>query len=80
MPYHSEDSSSASEQKLELDPNNAHDWNKRGIALAHLKRYPEALSAFERAIELDPSQVRCWRNKAHVLFDLKTLSRGADCN
>jgi tetratricopeptide (TPR) repeat protein len=56
---------------LELDPQNAKSYNRKGNALSNLNRYEEALVAYEQAIQLDPTYARAYRNKGITLDDLK---------
>jgi tetratricopeptide (TPR) repeat protein len=52
---------------IELDPQNALAWRKKGTALGILSRHYEALEAFERATQLDPDDVTAWHNMEIVL-------------
>ena len=54
----------------------ASSWNARGVGLAGLKRYDEALAAYDRAIELAPNEGFPWRNKAYALTALGRARSG----
>ena len=43
------------ERAIEIEPTNANFWTGKGIALANLKRYEEALVSVEQALQLNPS-------------------------
>ncbi len=43
------------------------EWNNKGVSLACLGRYPEALSAYERAIELSSKDAEVWNNMGSSL-------------
>ena len=67
---------SKGEFKLELDyleealtryPNNSDLWNYKGVALAKLSRYDEAISCFDIAIMLNPKSANLWMNKGDSL-------------
>jgi tetratricopeptide (TPR) repeat protein len=38
-------------------------WNNKGVVLAKLGNYNEALNAFDKAIEIDPKSSLAWKNK-----------------
>jgi tetratricopeptide (TPR) repeat protein len=42
-------------------------WNSKGIQLARLGRWDEALASFDRAIGIDPTCSEAWFNKGHSL-------------
>ncbi|MDI6719563.1 MAG: tetratricopeptide repeat protein [Methanomicrobiales archaeon] len=48
-------------------PDDAVTNTSRGVALANMGRYQEAIEHFDRAIAADPGYVDAWRNKALAL-------------
>lgn len=53
-----EESLTACEKALQLDPRYAQAYYGKGLALSKLERYEEALLAYERAIQLDPDYIK----------------------
>lgn len=65
-----EESLTAYEKALELDPKDSEAWNNMGIDLGLLGRYDEALTAFNNAVELNDSYAEAWYNMG-VIYDFK---------
>jgi tetratricopeptide (TPR) repeat protein len=65
-----DESLSAYEQAIRLDPNYANACNGKGNVLWDLKRYDEALAAYEQAIRLDPNFANAYYNKGLALDKL----------
>jgi len=65
----------AHDEAIRLDPGYALAWNSKGIALADLGRYDEAILAYDEAIRIDPEYARAWNNKGMAL---KSLGRTAE--
>jgi len=47
------------------------EWFEKGVDLAKLKRYEEAIKAYEKAIEINPKDDKAWYNKGFYLTKLK---------
>ena len=54
------------DSQMQFGTNNVVLWNQKGIALARMKRYEEALKAYDRAIELKPDYELALNNKGFV--------------
>jgi tetratricopeptide (TPR) repeat protein len=54
-------------------------WFCRGLDLAYLGRYNEALNCFDKAIELDPHHDRAWSFKGLCLAYLKSFDEALNC-
>jgi tetratricopeptide (TPR) repeat protein len=55
----------------------AEGWFNKGVALADLGKYDEAIRAFDKAIEINPQYVAAWAGKSIVL---KALGRTAEAD
>jgi tetratricopeptide (TPR) repeat protein len=53
---------------IELDHSNATAWNDRGVLLADMCCYEEALESFEESIRIDPDLAEPWYNKGVLLY------------
>ncbi|HWS85187.1 MAG TPA: TIR domain-containing protein [Ktedonobacteraceae bacterium] len=51
----------------------------KGLALANLKRYNEALTAYEQALRLDPSYALAWHGKGFALEKLGRSKEAQQC-
>lgn len=56
---------------VQINPDDAIAFKQRGLALAKLQRYQEAISSYDQAIELNPNDGSCWRQRGYVLRQLK---------
>lgn len=65
-----EEANKAYDRSLELNPNDMHVWNRKGVALSYLNRNDEALYADTKAIELSPNDKILWHNKYNELIVL----------
>ena len=63
------------EKSLQLNPNNAENWNTMGVAYFNLGKYSDALYSFNKAISLSPDGMVFWYNKGN---SLKMLGRTAE--
>jgi tetratricopeptide (TPR) repeat protein len=61
-------------QAIELDPNQAKFWNKRGNALEKLGRNQEALASYDKAFLLDPSYEIARQNREALLQKINKKS------
>ena len=44
-------------------------WYNKGLALADLVKYDEAIKAFNESIRLDPSHAAAWYSKGKALYN-----------
>ncbi|MCK4444638.1 MAG: tetratricopeptide repeat protein, partial [Thermoplasmata archaeon] len=58
------------EEILKKDPRNHKIWFARGILLAEMERYEEAIRCFDAAIKLDPSNKAVYNSKASALMQI----------
>ena len=70
---------------LDLDSDNARNWNKKAIILEAMKRYPESEECYDKSLELAfdnlvcDNEVRMLYDWAYVLIDeSNTLPNGLD--
>ena len=54
-------------------------WNNKGISLAELGQYEEAVHCYDRAIKLDPQCAGSWSNKALALRELRRSNEMLRC-
>ncbi len=55
---------------LKINRDDAIAFQQRGLALAKLQRYEEAVTSYDRAIELNPNDASSWRQRGYVLRQL----------
>jgi tetratricopeptide (TPR) repeat protein len=55
---------------IQPNPDNADAWNEKGIALADMGKYDEAILAFNESIRLDPNRADSWYSKGVALYDM----------
>lgn len=53
---------------IELDPNFAEAWNRRGFAYFSLRNYPQAISDLSQAVKLDPSLAKAYYNRGMAYY------------
>ncbi|MGD2030341.1 MAG: tetratricopeptide repeat protein, partial [Desulfobacterales bacterium] len=63
---------------LELDPNDAINYNNRGVARYKLGQYQQAIKDFNRAIHLDPNDLYAYNNRGNAFYELGKTKRA--CN
>jgi len=63
---------------IELNPDDAIDYNNRGTALYKLGRYQRAIEDFNRAIHLDPNDTYAYNNRGNAYYDLGKRKRACD--
>jgi len=63
---------------IELNPNDAINYNNRGVALYKLGRYQQAIKDFNRAIHLDPNDLYAYNNRGNAYYELEKKNRA--CN
>jgi len=66
-----EESLSAYNRALAIDPTNFAVWVNKGASLCNLKRNEEAILACDRALAINPNYAKPWTNKGIALYDLK---------
>jgi tetratricopeptide (TPR) repeat protein len=54
------------DQAIRLDSNDAHAYNRRGIAYANKKDYDRAIADYSQAIQLDPEFVAAYSNRGNA--------------
>jgi Flp pilus assembly protein TadD len=69
--YRSEIKTRDFSKAIELDPNNAHYYSKRGDSYAQLKQYDNAIRDFSKAIELDPNKAIYYGQRGYSFMRLK---------
>ena len=50
-------------ETLQINPNHAHAWNNKGVALRNLRKYSEAIQSYDKAIEIDANNAYALRGK-----------------
>jgi len=63
---------------IELNPDDAIDYNNRGTAFYKLGRYQRAIEDFNRAIHLDPNDTYAYNNRGNAYYDLGKRNRACD--
>ena len=59
---------------LKINRDDAIAFQQRGLALAKLQRYEEAVTSYDRAIELNLNDASSWRQRGYVLRQLNRYS------
>ncbi len=59
------------DKALAVNPKNATAWGIRGVALARLERYDEAVNSFDKGLTIDPNDATAWKGRAGALLGLK---------
>ena len=65
-----EDALAEMEKILEVNPNDAAAWNSKGVLLARMDRFGDALRSLDRAAKLDPELAQVHSNRGRVLMAL----------
>ena len=63
---------------IELNPNDAINYNNRGVALYKLGRYQQAIKDFNRAIHFDPNDLYAYNNRGNAFYELGKKNRACD--
>ena len=63
---------------IELNPNDAINYNNRGVALYKLGRYQQAVKDFNQAIRLDPNDLYAYNNRGNAYYELGKKNRACD--
>lgn len=54
---------------------NAFAWNGKGVALARLQRFPEAIAAFDQALAIDGVYTDAYLNKGDAFYNMQNYSQ-----
>ena len=65
---------------LDADPRNGDLWNARGVMLAGMKRYTDAIWCYREALVHNPSGSGVWTNLGNALANIKHLQSAVDCH
>lgn len=60
---------------IDLEPNNAIAYRRRGIAYYDLKKYQRAIEDYDKAIELDPKYAKAYSNRGVAYYAQKKFRR-----
>ncbi len=63
----------------ELKDLEAWEWSNKGISLATLGRFDEALDCFDKALEFDPRDAEIWNNKGTCLSSVCRFEESIRC-
>ena len=66
------------DKALEIDPNNADAWMKKGGALLFLQQYLESIDNFNKALEINPNSTGSWILKGTALAFLQRYQEAID--
>lgn len=55
------------------------EWLNRGVALANLGKYHEAIEYFDKSIAMNPSEPRAWNDKGNTLARLNQIPEAIRC-
>ncbi len=67
------------DEALNLNPDNADAWVKKGAALEHLQRIAEAIECYDRAIALDGSMTMAYLHKGSLFTRLERHAEALSC-
>jgi Tfp pilus assembly protein PilF len=67
-------------EAISADPGNAILWNARGVMMAGMRRYIDALWCYRQALGLNPSGAGTWTNLGNALAQLKHLKSAVSCH
>ncbi|HYY15547.1 MAG TPA: tetratricopeptide repeat protein, partial [Gammaproteobacteria bacterium] len=67
------------DQVLKIKPEDDAAWSNRGVALAALDRYEEAIASYDQALKIKPDMDRAWNNRGIVYLKkfIKLAQTGA---
>ncbi|NES83741.1 MAG: tetratricopeptide repeat protein [Moorea sp. SIO2B7] len=68
----------ACERIIAIDANYTKAWYNRGLALANLKRYSEAIESYDRALAIDSRNNLAWYNRGLALANLERYSEAIE--
>ncbi len=61
------------------DPQNADNYNYRGVQYFELKNYTKALEDFNKAVTLRPGESLFFKNRGHALYELDRYQEALNC-
>jgi hypothetical protein len=73
-----DESLSACNESIKLDPYFCSSWNLKGYDFYSLRKYNQALEAYENAIQLQPNVGLYWSNKGDALEALGRINESED--
>jgi tetratricopeptide (TPR) repeat protein len=54
-------------------------WNNKGLSLANLGRFEEAITCYSKALEINPEDTAAWNNKGLSLANLYRIEEAVTC-
>jgi len=67
------------EEALQLDPQNAEAWVRKGTALERLQQLDQAIECYDRALQADPSLTVAYLHKGGLFNRLERFSEALEC-
>ncbi|NOZ24245.1 MAG: tetratricopeptide repeat protein [Planctomycetes bacterium] len=67
------------EKALEIDPEHAATWFKKGVALSEMGKAEEAFACYDKTLELAPRHAEAWNSKGVLLMRLNRFPEGLEC-
>lgn len=67
------------DRAIEISPDFAEIWAKKGKALAEMGNYEEAIGYFDRALDLKPTEADIWYGKGIALFSTRKFEDAVKC-
>ena len=67
------------EEVLQLNPNNAEAWVRKGTALERLQQLDQAIECYDRALQSDPSLTVAYLHKGGLFNRLERFSEALEC-
>jgi tetratricopeptide (TPR) repeat protein len=67
------------EEALQLDPQNAEAWVRKGTALERLQQLDQAIECYDRALQGDPSLTVAYLHKGGLFNRLERFSEALEC-
>jgi tetratricopeptide (TPR) repeat protein len=58
------------DKAIEIDPSNVNGWNNKGLDLANLGRYQEAIKCYDKVLEANTSDIRTMYNKGSMMLTI----------
>ena len=65
--------------KIINDPNYVYALNNKGVSLADLSKFNEAIECYDKALEINPKLVESWYNKGNALKGLNKFNEAIEC-
>ena len=67
------------DQSIKIDSNFSSAWNNKGLSLANLGRYEEAITSYDKVIEINPNNANAWYNRGTALDNLGRYEEAQNC-